>query len=97
MAAHWTEDGEHISETGVIFSGRKAIENEFKNHLAANPGHRIRIVIDALRLLSDTAAIEDGHVTLDQGYASSAVSTRYMAVHVKVTGKWLMSTVRDTR
>ncbi len=96
VAAHWTEDGEYISETGVVFSGRKAIEDEYKNFFAANPGQRIRIVIDALRLLSDSAAHEDGHVTLDQGHASSAVSTRYTAVHVKVDGKWLMSSVRDT-
>ena len=96
VAAHWTEDGEYISEAGAVFSGRKAIEDEYRNFFAANPGHHIGIVIDALRLLNDSAAIEDGHMTLNQGHASSAVSTRYTAVHVKVDGKWLMSTIRDT-
>ncbi len=96
VAAHWTEDGEYISETGVAFSGRKAIEDEYKNFFAANPGQRIGIVIDGLRLLSDSAAIEDGHLTLDRGHASSPMYTRYTAVHAKVDGKWLMSTVRDT-
>lgn len=71
VAAHWTEDGEYVSETGVVCSGRTAVEDEYKNFFAANPGHRIGIVIDALRLLSDSAAIEDGHLTLDRGHASS--------------------------
>lgn len=96
VAAHWTEDGEYISETGDVLSGRQAIEDEYREFFTAKPGQRIRIVIDALRLLSDSAAIEDGHMILDQGHASSPVSTRYTAVHVKVDGKWLMSTVRDT-
>lgn len=96
VAAHWTENGEYISETGVVFSGRKAIEDEYKNFFAANPGLHMGIVIDALRLLSDSAAIEDGHITLNQGHATTAVSTRYTAVHVKMDGKWLMSSVRDT-
>ena len=96
VAAHWTEDGEYISETGAVISGRKAIEDEYKATFAANPGLRIGIVIDALRLLSESAAIEDGHFTLDRGHTSSPISTRYTVVHVKVDGKWLMSTVRDT-
>ncbi|RLT05127.1 MAG: SgcJ/EcaC family oxidoreductase [Planctomycetota bacterium] len=97
VAAHWTADGEYISETGSVFSGRTAIENEYTTFFAANPGHQIGIVIDSLRLLSDSAAIEDGHFTLDQGNTSTPLSTRYTAVHVKIDGKWLMSSVRDTR
>ena len=43
VAAHWTEDGEYISEAGAVFSGRKAIEDEYRNFFAANPGHHIGI------------------------------------------------------
>ena len=55
-------------------------------------------MIDSLRLLSPGAAIEDGHamLELESGHAGAAGTTKYVAVHVKVGGKWLMSTVRDS-
>jgi hypothetical protein len=50
-----------------------------------------------LRLLSDSAAIEDGHSIVEPAPADAPAIGKYMAVHVKVDGKWLMSTVRDSR
>ncbi len=97
VAAHWTEDGDYKAETGKVFSGRKAIENEYKEFLAAHPGQRILIVIDSLKLLSDSAAIEDGRAILEPAPVGAPAFTNYTAVHVKVGGKWLMSTVRDSR
>gem|GEM_PF-3459743 len=63
------------------------LEDEYATFITANPGHRIRIVIDVLRLLSDSAAIEGRHFTLDGELTNVPVSTRYTAVHVKVNGK----------
>ena len=58
---------------------------------------RCSLMIDSLRLLSDDAAIEDGRAMLDPTPAGAPAISKYTAVHVKVDGKWLMSTVRDVR
>lgn len=97
VAAHWTEDGDYISETGQVFSGRPAIEKQYAEFFAANEGVRLRVVIDSLRLLSDTTAIEDGRASLEPTPAGAPAYSRYTAVHVNVDGAWRMSTVRDTR
>lgn len=95
IAALWTEDGDYHDESGTVYRGRSAIAAAYTNFLKANPGLKITIAVDAVRLLSDTAAIEDGR-TLLNAHPGAPGYSRYTAVHVKVDGKWLMSTVRDT-
>lgn len=97
VAALWTEDGDYTDDSGTKFSGREAIEKEYAKFFAANPGHKIRLVIDSLKLLGDGAAIEDGRAMLDPAPAGAPATSKYTAVHVKVNGQWLMATVRDMR
>jgi uncharacterized protein (TIGR02246 family) len=97
VAACWTEDGDYQSETGEVFAGRQAIEAEYQGIFAARQGQQLKIVIDSLRLLSDAAAIEDGRALLEPAPAGAPAIGKYTAVHVKVDGRWLMSTVRETR
>lgn len=97
VAALWTEDGDYSDESGTTFSGREAIEREYVRFFAANSGHKIRLVIDSLKLLSDRAAIEDGRAMLDPAPAGAPATSKYTAIHVKVGDQWLMSTVRDSR
>jgi uncharacterized protein (TIGR02246 family) len=97
IAALWTEDGDYVDESGRSFAGRDAIEQAYAGFFADNPNVRVRIVIDSLRLLSDSAAIEDGRTVIDPAPPGVPAHGKYTAVHVKVDGKWLMSTVRDTQ
>jgi uncharacterized protein (TIGR02246 family) len=97
VAGLWTENGDFTDESGRTFSGRAAIEREYAALFNANPGVKIRLTIDSLKLLSDSAAIEDGRASLDPAPAGALATSKYTAIHVKVGGKWLMSTVRDTR
>lgn len=97
VAALWTEDGDYTDESGRAFAGRAAIEQEYAGFFAAYSGVKIRIVIDSLRLLSHGAAIEDGRAIIEPAPAGAPATGKYTAVHVKVNGKWLMSTVRDAR
>ena len=97
VAAHWTEDGDYTGEAGETFTGRKAIEKAYGEFFATNKGLKMHVAIDSLRLLSDSAAIEDGRTILDPAPAGAPAISKYTAVHVKVDGKWLMSTVRDSR
>src|SRR5262245_40644612 len=97
IAALWTEDGDCIDETGRRLAGRDAIERAYADLFEKQPASKIKLVIDSLRLLSADAAIEDGHSILDPPPAGPPAITKYTAVHVKSNGKWLVSTVRETR
>jgi uncharacterized protein (TIGR02246 family) len=97
LAELWTADGDYIDESGRVFAGREAIEKEYKDFFAVHDDVQISIVIDSLRLLSDNAAIEDGRAFLEPPPEGAPATGRYTAVHVKVDGQWLMSTVRDVR
>jgi uncharacterized protein (TIGR02246 family) len=96
VASLWTEDGDYIDESGREFKGREAIEREYASFFAANPGVQIKIVVDSVKLLGDSAAIEDGRAYLEPAPGAPAIS-KYTAAHVKVGSQWLMATVRDRR
>jgi uncharacterized protein (TIGR02246 family) len=95
VAQLWTEDGDYIDETGQAYAGREAIEQAYASFFASHQGVQMRVIIDSLRLLSSNAAIEDGRAFLQPAPAGAPAIGKYTVVHVKVDGKWLMSTVRD--
>ena len=98
VAALWTTDGDYVDETGQVFAGRDAIEQQYADFFANHPsGHQIQVVIDSLRMLGDNVAIEDGRTMLDPAPVGAPAIGKYTVVHVKVDGQWLMSTVRDVR
>ena len=97
VAALWTPDGEFINDEGERHIGREAIGEAYKKILATSQGQKIKVQIDSIRLLSDSAAIEDGHAVLEPTPLGITAVGRYTVVHVKTNGKWLMSSVRDSR
>lgn len=96
-AAHFTEDAEYVDCHGQLFHGRKAIENLMTGFFSKNPGSKIELEIDAIRMISPGVAIEDGAsiVTLAGGTNPESETFLYTAVHVKQNGKWLVASVRD--
>jgi hypothetical protein len=64
---------------------------------AANPGVKLKLNIDAVKLVSGDTAIEDGRAALDPAPPGPPATSKYMAIHVRSGDKWLMSTVRDAR
>lgn len=96
VAAHWTPDGEYIDDLGRKFAGREAIERGYAEFFAANPKSTLQLTIDSLRLLSDNAAIEDGQAVVEPPSGAAPMLSQYSVVHVKVDGRWLMASVRDT-
>lgn len=97
VAAHWTEDGEFIDETGRRLQGRDELAKEFAAYFAANPGVRITSTIERLRLVNAETAIEDGTDIVEPVPAGAPGMSRYTIVHVKRDGKWLTWSVRETR
>jgi uncharacterized protein (TIGR02246 family) len=98
IAQMWTTDGEYVDEVGQRFEGRAAIETEYADFFKAHPDVKLRIVVDAVHVLSPTTAIEDGHVVLEPTPDGSPGMGRYTAVNVKQqNGHWLAASVRDSR
>jgi uncharacterized protein (TIGR02246 family) len=97
VAALWTEKGDYIDETGQTLLGRAAIEEEYGRFFKENPNVKIQVAIDSLRLLSGDAAVEDGRTSLQPPPEGVPALAKYTVVHVKINGKWLMSTVREQR
>jgi uncharacterized protein (TIGR02246 family) len=97
VAALWTEDGDYTDESGQVFTGRAAIEKEYAAFFATNPGVKLTLTVDSIKRLSTDTAIEDGRAALDPAPAGPPAMSKYLAIHVRVDGKWLMSTVRDMR
>ena len=95
VAALWTADGDYVDEDGNAFRGRDAIEKAYAKFFANNPGVSIRVNIDAIRLINKDTAIEDGTARLDAPGGGDFTRSRYTAIHSRVGGKWLMSSVRD--
>lgn len=97
VAALWTENGEYIDDTGQRHSGRVEIQKGYAKFFADNKPAEITILIDSLRLLSDQVAIEEGRAVVEPAPASVPGISKYVVVHEKVKGRWLMASVRDTR
>jgi len=96
VAEFWTPEGEYVDETGQRFVGREAIRNEYKKLFATNPGAKLTLAIDFIRLLKDDVALEDGRASVSPAPGPPAQS-RYLAVHVKTGDQWFLSSVRDSR
>ena len=95
IAALWTVDGEYIDGTGTHVVGRAAIERQYAQFFAEHPGAKIEIAIDAIRPISDDAAIEDGRAALLPRAAGATPGSPYSVIHVKVDDRWLMASVRE--
>jgi uncharacterized protein (TIGR02246 family) len=95
-AAFWTKDGEYVDESGQAIVGRDAIEAYFAAIFKARPDAKLQLITDSVRLVSDSVAIEDGQSIVEPSPNATAEVGKYTAVHVKIDGKWLLASVRDT-
>lgn len=96
VASSWTADGEFIDDSGKRYSGRQEIADGYAKLFEMIPDAKLRLTIDSLRLLSPTAAIEDGTAVVEPRQSGASGVSRYSVIHVKLDGKWLMASVRDT-
>ncbi|MGE3244006.1 MAG: SgcJ/EcaC family oxidoreductase [Pirellulales bacterium] len=95
VAALWTPDGTLVDAGGETFAGRAAIEAAYTEFFQANPGAKMQVVIDSVRMLGRDAAIEEGQATVSLPSGDTSGPARYTAVHVKQDGKWLMAAVHE--
>jgi uncharacterized protein (TIGR02246 family) len=95
LAAHWTEEGEYLSDDGETFRGRNAIEKEYAAAFAKRKGTvKAEAEVDSIRFPSKDTAIEEGHFKVTNGKELANVG-KYTVLHVREGGKWLMAVVRE--
>jgi uncharacterized protein (TIGR02246 family) len=86
---------EFTDEDGNLIKGREAIEKDFAEMFAEYPDCRIEVEIDSIRLLTPNIAIEEGIVRGHPMHDQPKNVCKYVAVHVKVEGRWLTASVSD--
>jgi uncharacterized protein (TIGR02246 family) len=94
-AAHFTENAEYIDEEGNRFQGRDEIERNFERFFSDNKGVSFDIDVDSIRFVDPSMAVEDGTSTIISGDGMPRGRSRYVAVHMKTGGKWLVAMVRE--
>jgi uncharacterized protein (TIGR02246 family) len=95
VADCWTDKGEYQDETGQTFTGRAAIQQEYARLFGEHPGAKLQLHIDAVRLLGDAIALEQGHASVELPSGQRSAGSQYSALHVKQGDKWLMARVQD--
>lgn len=93
----FTEDAEFIDEFGVRTEGRESIvamfEKVFDNAKEASIDE---IIIERIRRISETVALEEGVVVAQEDPTAPRFACRYIALHKKGDdGKWRINTLKD--
>ena len=96
VAALWLPEGTAADADGTIYKGREAIQQEYARLFKEHPDARVSVAVKTVEFPAPTVAIEDGISQVTAQHAGPAQVDRYTAVHVKVDGKWLLASVRET-
>jgi uncharacterized protein (TIGR02246 family) len=95
LADFYTEDVSYTDEDGNVHSGRAAIETCLRDAFSANPGAKLTIDLDSVRVLTPEVVAENGSTTV-VSKDGSAASALFTAIHVKKDGKWKISQLVET-
>ncbi|MBI3860330.1 MAG: SgcJ/EcaC family oxidoreductase [Planctomycetia bacterium] len=86
---------EIIDEHGELTRGREAIEKAFAEVFRQHPKIEARCEIASIRILTPNIGVEEGLVYSKAAPDEPDEVSSYVAVHVRVEGKWLVGSVRD--
>jgi uncharacterized protein (TIGR02246 family) len=95
LAALFAPKAEMIDENDNIVKGREAIEKEFAKVFKDDPTASMEVDVDSVRVLTPMLAIEEGTARSKDSPDAPVDVTVYVAIHVKVDGKWQLACVRD--
>jgi uncharacterized protein (TIGR02246 family) len=95
LASLFASNAEIVDENGNAFQGRENIERVFDGIFKEHPKGKIEISIKSIRFVTPVTAIEDGTSTVTHEAGEPPERDRYMVVHVKQDGKWIMASARD--
>jgi uncharacterized protein (TIGR02246 family) len=87
LGAMFAEDVEYTDEDGVLIQGRPAVENLLKRNFALNPGAKMAISIDSVKLLAPDVVVERG-TTQTTFHDGEQITSSYTAIHTRKNGEW---------
>src|SRR5271166_1064939 len=95
LASFYAEDVDYIDQDGVEVKGRGEMEKLFMENFQANPGAKIAITIEEVKLLTPDVQVNRGVATVT---ATSGLteSTRYVAVLGKKADRWQVCQLTQT-
>ncbi|MDX2106915.1 MAG: SgcJ/EcaC family oxidoreductase [Candidatus Melainabacteria bacterium] len=94
IAAMWSEKGTYIDTDGWEYSGRKAIEDKYKDFFSRKKG-KIAISVQSVQPIGDAAAIEKGIASFSDIDGNLLSSCTYTVVHVRNDGRWEIASATD--
>ena len=95
VAAHFTAEGEYISDDGDTFRGRAALEKDYGEFFAKNPDNALDVEVDTIRFPSRDTAVVEGHFKLRMGKKKELVVSRGSFLFAREDGKWLIAIARE--
>jgi len=95
VAAHWTAEGEYISDDGTTIRGRAALEKDYADFFAKNPDNALEVEVDTIRFPSRDTAVVEGHFKLHTGKKKELVVSRCSFLYAREDGKWLIAIARE--
>jgi len=95
LAALFGPKAQMIDEDGRVEKGREAIEKAFVDVFKEYPKASMAVAIQSIRVLTPMLAIEEGTARSKNSPDDREDVTVYVAIHVKVDGKWQLACVRD--
>lgn len=95
VAQLFAPKAEIIDENGVLTRGREAIEKAFAEVFKEDPKIEAQCEIESIRILTPNIGVEEGRVHSKTSPDDPESISSYVAIHVKVEGKWLVASVRD--
>ena len=94
VVAQFLPRGELIDDTGNIYRGRDELRQLFGQYFEKFPGAALELKIDAVRLIGDGLAIEEGTRLLSTKDAARA-QVRYTTIRAKSDGQWRIASTRE--
>ena len=95
LASLFSPQAELINEEGNITKGQAAIEKTFASVFQSAPQSTIQIEVQSIRIVTPNLAIEEGVTRSKEQPDDDEEVTSYLAIHSKVDGRWLISSIRD--
>lgn len=93
IAACWTEEGEHIGETGDTLRGPAAIEAAYKEFFERYATSNLEAKVEKLRFLGKDTAIETG--TFHLKHSETTTISEFSVLFVREDGNWKIAIVRE--
>jgi uncharacterized protein (TIGR02246 family) len=90
VAALWAENGEMSLDGDAVAIGREQVATTYAEYFEQNPGAKIEVRIESIRVLGPTLAVERGHSEVLNDDDDSVVDA-YRLVYTKQDDAWLIA------